>query len=199
MTKNPDIDIDFRDRLEPISHIKHVNARTIKGVAHPSGIYIQDIPTHPYTGLAAIDSEEADELGYMKIDFLTNTIYQGLDSKAHLLDILSREVPWEFFEDEHVVRKLAHIRDHFRLLKMIKPTCVNDLAVVLALMRPAKKHLIGCPRSMIDAEIWTKVEDGYAFKKSHAIAYAMSIIIQLQLLIEKISSEMNNNFEFHNL
>jgi hypothetical protein len=201
MSRNPDIDIDFKDRLEPISIINHVPAITVKGASHPSGIYLQNIPAHPFTGLAAMDTEKADDLGYMKVDFLTNKIYEKLEGKDHLKDILSREIPWDFFEDEHIVQKLAHIRDHFRIVKLIQPKSIDDLAVILALVRPAKKHLIGAPRSLIDAEIWTKVEEGYAFKRSHAVAYAVSIIVQLQLLIEQISYDMesSNDMAFNNL
>jgi hypothetical protein len=61
---------------------------------------------------------------------------------------------------------------------------VIDLAVCLALVRPGKRHLIGQPRHVIDAEIWQKTT-AYAFKKAHAVAFSASLVVQLNLLMEQ--------------
>ena len=40
-------------------------------------------------------------------------------------------------------------------------------------------------RMTIDANIWAKPDDGsYHFKKSHATAYAVSIAVQMNVLLE---------------
>lgn len=189
-----DIDIDFKDRAEACATIAHVPASIRqKGdlVRHPSGVYLQDIPVHPFLGISSLETDRAERFGYFKIDLLSNSVYEGVRDKAHLLDLMAREVPWDFFMDRSIVSRLAHIHNHYGIVASIKPKSVNDLAIVLALMRPGKRHLCYRPRSEIDANIWTSDGDNYTFKKSHSISYAMSIIVQLQLLIEQISAELD--------
>jgi hypothetical protein len=70
----------------------------------------------------------------------------------------------------------------------MKPTSILQLAAVLAMIRPAKRHLIGTDWTTVMMTIWTKPEDGeYYFKKAHAIAYAMAIAVQMNLICEQIS------------
>jgi DNA polymerase III alpha subunit len=61
------------------------------------------------------------------------------------------------------------------------PSSIEQLAMFIALLRPGKRHLIGKSWQTIEAEIWIPTEK-YYFKKSHAIAYATSIVVQLNLL-----------------
>jgi hypothetical protein len=139
-----DIDLDFKERLDATALIKHVPASMWqKGslVRHPSGIYLQDIPVHPFVGVSALTDDKAKEFGYFKIDILSNSVYEGVRDKAHLLDLMQREVPWDFFQDRAIVSQLAHIRTHFGIVNHIKPESIIDLSVVLALIRPSKKHL----------------------------------------------------------
>jgi hypothetical protein len=59
---------------------------------------------------------------------------------------------------------------------------------VLAMIRPAKRSLIGKDWNSVMNEVWTKpVNDEYYFKKSHAIAYATAIVVQMNLICEQIS------------
>jgi DNA polymerase III alpha subunit len=72
----------------------------------------------------------------------------------------------------------------------MKPKNVEQLAAILAMIRPAKKYLVGESWSKILNEVWQKPEsDEYYFKKSHATAYAMAIIVQMNLICEQISYE----------
>lgn len=187
MTKvSTDIDIDFADRDSALAGLMHVPAvlRTSKQIVrHASGVYFQNVPTDPINTFSALGYEEAAERGYFKIDFLNNSIYAGVRDQDHLLALMA-EPEWDMLEVEEIVSMLAHIHNKFGLVQMIKPKSVEDLAVVLALMRPGKRHLIGQKRATIDAEIWQKGEDGYQYRKSHAIAYAVSIVVQLNLLCE---------------
>jgi hypothetical protein len=58
----------------------------------------------------------------------------------------------------------------------------------LALIRPAKRHLIGKTWTEIGQEIWTKPENGdYYFKKAHAVAYAQVVVVQMNLICEGVS------------
>jgi hypothetical protein len=67
------------------------------------------------------------------------------------------------------------------------PSEVNSiprLAMFLALIRPAKRHLIGQSWADISKSIWDKNTDGYSFKKSHAVAYAHLVVVHMNLLEE---------------
>jgi DNA polymerase III alpha subunit len=68
----------------------------------------------------------------------------------------------------------------------MKPRSVEQLAMVLALIRPGKRHLIGKIWPAVESEIWKLSNDGeYVFKKSHAIGYALAIVVQMNLMIEE--------------
>lgn len=196
---NTDIDIDFADRKAACNAIKHVAAsvRTKTGQIqkHPSGVYLQNIPIHPFIDAAALEHDRAEKYGYFKIDFLSNSVYHGVRNKEHLKALMTAEIPWDFLADPAIVSQLTHIHSSFDVVNLIKPKSVEDLAVVLALMRPAKRHLLRKSREEIDREIWSKEADGYAFKKSHAIAYAMSIVVQLNLMIEGIVETLDGTNE----
>lgn len=185
-----DIDIDLADRNKVVSRLPHVAAsmQTKSGrVKHQTGVYFQEVALDPLDGLCTLPYKEAADLGYFKIDLLPNTIYDGVRDEMHLIELLGREPPWEAFEMPGVVANLNHVRDHFHIVQSIQPKSIEDLAVCLALIRPGKRHLVGRPRGVIDAEVWAAGADGYAFKRTHAVAYAASIIVQLNLLVEQQS------------
>jgi hypothetical protein len=70
----------------------------------------------------------------------------------------------------------------------MKPKSILQLAAVLAMIRTAKRHLIGTDWTTVMETIWTKPEDGdYYFKKAHAVAYAMAVTVQMNLICEGIS------------
>jgi hypothetical protein len=198
MTKvTTDIDIDFADRDSALANLMHVAATMHqKGVParHPTGVYFQNIPIDPITGNSSLDYEAAAENGYFKIDFLNNSIYADVRDEEHLIQLM-QDPDWDLFEIDAVVEKLAHIHNSFGLVQMIKPRSVDDLAVVLALMRPGKRHLMGKSRDEIDAEVWKTGADGFTFKRAHAIAYAMSIVVQLNLIVEKTIAELDSKQE----
>lgn len=189
-----DIDIDFADRMKALQGLDHVPASMVDNNSqvrrHPSGVYFQDVPTHPLTGLCAFTYDEAEKLGYFKVDFLNNSIYEGVRDTDHLQELMDREPPWELLEFKKVVEELAHLREHYGTVQQIKPQSVDDLAVVLALIRPGKNHLLGKPRDQIDAEIWKRTE-GYNFKRAHAIAYAVSIVVQMNLIYDRMCADID--------
>lgn len=186
-----DIDIDFQNREHALALLQHVPAAITAGgkrAKHKSGVYFQNIPISPVDGLAAYDYVEAEAKGFFKIDFLQNNIYEGVRDEDHLNELLSREPPWELFLEPAVVSELAHVRDYIHILQEIQPKSIEDLAVCIALIRPGKAKLLGKPRDVIDKEIWKKVGTGYSYKKSHAIAFAASIVVQLNLLVESLDA-----------
>jgi DNA polymerase III alpha subunit len=98
---------------------------------------------------------------------------------------------WDLLYEKDVCDQLFHVNGYHNLLAELKPTSILDLAKVLAMIRPGKKHLIPICKEQgfqaIKDEIWTKTEDAYFFKKAHAVSYASVIVVQLNLICEKIS------------
>jgi hypothetical protein len=64
---------------------------------------------------------------------------------------------------------------------------IPRLAMFLALIRPAKKHLIGKSWKEVSQTVWDKGDDGYAFKKAHAIGYAWLVAVHMNLLTTSVS------------
>jgi hypothetical protein len=62
---------------------------------------------------------------------------------------------------------------------------ITRLAMFLAVIRPAKRHLIGKTYKEVNQTVWDKDHTGYAFKKSHAIAYAQLVVVHMNLLREQ--------------
>ena len=187
----PDIDIDFFDRTQILDKIKHrVAMRKQKGetVKHNTGVYFQEIPHDPFTNLATIDYETAEERSYFKIDFLNVGIYEGVRDEEHLVDLLHTEPDWSLLEHQEIVDQLFHINGHYPVVSKLKPRSVEQLAAVLAIIRPAKRYLVDSDWETIDREVWVVPEtDEYFFKRSHAIAYALAIIVQLNALCEQVA------------
>jgi len=193
MKLKTDVDIDFKDRTKALEVLPHIPALMMnhgREMRHNTGIYFQNIPVNPLTDIASIPYDKAEDMGYFKIDFINNSVYEGVRDAAHLNELVAREPEWSLLDDAEVVNMLAHIHDHFDIVSTIKPQSVEDLAVVLALIRPGKRHLLNKTRAEIDADIWVQPTDGtYHFKKSHSFAYAVSIVVQMNLIIERALAE----------
>lgn len=190
MNNQTDIDIDVINRDDVLSKIKHVSASINKNgvyTKHNSGVYVSDIPYDPVTNLASLDYKEAEERGYFKLDFLNNSLYQGVRDEAHLIALMEQEPNWDLLQYPEVVENLAHVSKHVDVLQVLKPQNVTALAEVLAIIRPAKRHLLNESQETIRAEVWKKpTDDSYYFKKAHAVAYAVSIVVQLNLFCEQV-------------
>ncbi len=189
----PDIDIDFLDRDQALGLFKHVKAsRADEGklVKHNTGVYLHEVPVSAVEGLCAVPYGEAEDRGYFKIDFLNVGIYKGVRNEAHLVELMNREPLWDLLLDDNFSSLLFHVNGHGGILRETQPKTVEQLAAVLAMIRPAKRHLIGKDWTTIMKEVWIKPEnDDYFFKKSHATAYAVAIVVQMNLICEEISHE----------
>jgi hypothetical protein len=189
----PDIDIDFLDRTDALSILKHVPAAieddgTFK--KHNTGVYCTSIPYNPLTGLSTIDYKQAEERGYFKIDFLNVSIYKGVRDDAHLNQLMETEPLWDLLEQDDFSNLLFHVNGHGHVLRKMKPKSIEELAACLAVIRPAKKYLLGKTWSEVMLDVWTKpTTEEYYFKKAHAVAYAMAIVVQMNLICEGISYE----------
>jgi DNA polymerase III alpha subunit len=187
----PDIDIDFIDREQALSHFKHIRARREedgKVLKHNTGVYMHEVPFDPENNMCSVPYEEAEEQGLFKLDFLNVTLYKGIKNEAHLQKLMETEPLWDLLEQDDFTDLLFHVNGHGNILRQMKPTSVEQLAAVLAMIRPAKRHLIGQPWDTVLKEVWTKPKgDEYFFKKSHATAYAVAVVVQMNLICEQIS------------
>jgi len=184
-----DIDIDFGNRDLALQHLKHTPAgivRDDKLVKHNTGVYVTDIPTDPFTGVATIDHKAAEDWGYNKLDFLNVSLYTQIKDEEHLVKLMNAEPAWDRLYDPDFCGQLIHIGSHYDLL--IKcPEAVNTIprmAMFLALIRPGKRHLVGKIWREVAETVWDATDE-YTFKKSHSIAYAHLVCVHINLLVEQ--------------
>lgn len=191
-----DIDIDFFNRQQALDKLKYrIACRSIDNnhIAHNTGVYFQNIPFNPLNNIATIDYKTAENRGYFKIDFLNVNVYEGVKDNKHLLSLMETEPLWDLLLNEEFVNLLFHLNGHSDILKSCHPTSVEQLAAVLAMIRPAKRYLIGKDWTTVMNEIWIKPNNGsYYFKHAHAISYAFVVIIQMNLIVEQLSSTSSN-------
>jgi DNA polymerase III alpha subunit len=186
----PDIDVDVASTVNGIDifpeWIRASNLLQNNLVAHPVGIYCQNIPIDPISEFAAIPYKQAEELGYFKLDFLHLKIYDHFESKEQIDELLNHEPEWALLRSPAVVKQLFQLGSHFDILNKVQPKSINDIADCIALIRPGKIHLLD--KYLESKDYWRKVlyeqkeGDQYNYKKSHAIAYAHVIVLQLHLI-----------------
>jgi hypothetical protein len=182
-----DIDIDFGNRDTALNLLPHVSAgilRDGKIIKHNTGVYPTQVPYDPFTGVATIDHKVAEDRGYAKLDFLNVSLYTQIKSEQHLQELMAQEPDWAALYDPEFCAKLIHIGNHYdTLIKM--PEAVNSIprmAMFLAVIRPAKRHLIGKSWKEVSETVWDKPDDdSYYFKKSHAVAYAHLVAVNMNL------------------
>lgn len=187
-----DIDIDCGDRKRLLAHVTHIPAsvqRNGKFAAHNTGVYFHKVPVNPFTDTCSLNYDVAEKKNCYKIDLLNNHIYDAVQSEAHLDRLIATPVMWDLLDHEEVVRELAHVGNHWDLVQRLRPRSTMQLAQLLALIRPGKRHMVRqCETqgwASLDPEIWERdPNQNYTFKKSHAISLAVAIQVQLNLLIE---------------
>lgn len=191
----PDIDIDFVDREQALGLFKHIRASRIddgKLVKHNTGVYMHPVPVNAESGLSAVPYDAAEELGYFKIDFLNVGIYKDVRDENHLINLMNQEPIWDLLIDSSFSNLLFHVNGHSTILEKMQPRSVEQLAAVLAMIRPAKRHLIGQDWTTVMNEVWTKpTNNEYFFKKSHATAYAVAVVVQMNLICEQLAGLSN--------
>jgi hypothetical protein len=191
MKFNSDIDIDLADRQQLIDVLDVTPASQLRDgklTKHNTGVYPTQIPVDPFSGCASLDYETAEQRGYIKLDLLNVHVYRQVRSEEHLIELI-REPDWARLYDPAICQQLVHINNHYEtLLKMPEPVdSIPRLAMFLAVIRPAKRHLIGRPWSEIAKTIWDKpTDDSYYFKRSHSVSYAQLVVVNLNLLCEQV-------------
>lgn len=192
MKFNSDIDIDMANRdlaLKVINHVPASILRDGKLIRHNTGIHVTDIPVDPELGISAIDYKSAQDRGYIKLDLLNVSVYQQVTSEQELIQLMNHEPDWEKLYDPNFCQQVIHIGSHYEtLIKM--PEAVNSiprLAMFLAIIRPAKRHLIGLPWKEVAKTIWEKDLNGeYGYKQSHGVAYAHLVVVHMNLLTKQL-------------
>ncbi len=188
MKINFDVDIDMANRDDFLSLIKHTPASIEKDgkfTKHNTGVYFQNIPKFPLEGYSTIDHKQAEDEGWFKVDYLNNSVYSDIIDEAHLNKLLAMEPLWDLLQHNEVVTQLYHVNNYLNVLQDYKPTSIEQLAMILAIIRPGKKHLLGKSFEEIEKTVWVKPESGeYYFKKAHAIAFATAIVVQLNRICE---------------
>lgn len=196
-----DIDIDFKDAKSVIAQLpctRSVEKITEDGlIPHNSGVHFDNIPIDPISGLASIPYKEAERLGYQKVDILSQSAYEHVRDREHLKELMNKEPDWDLLLVPEFVEELSQIKKHVALLNVWKPRSVDELAMFIAMIRPGKRHC----QSMnswdeVRAVVWDYDSIGLDaegkklryFKKPHAYAYSLMIVVQLNALVEYIIS-----------
>lgn len=183
----PDIDIDFADRNHILEKIEYRIATIDETKKHNTGIYVTEIPHNVINNFATVNYKEAEERGYFKLDFLNVSIYKDVKDEEHLIRLMEKEPLWELLEHKEFVDLLFHLSGHSEICIKLKPKNIEQLAAVLAIIRPAKRYLLNEDWSTILSEVWTKpVDNKYFFKKAHAISYAVAITVHMNLICESM-------------
>jgi DNA polymerase III alpha subunit len=183
-----DIDIDTPTTFNPKDYFPWTKASILRSndlFPHPCGFYPENIPEDNVTGLAAIPYEDAENLGYSKIDFLHLSIYDHFKTRDEIDTLLTIEPDWGLLVIPSEQKKLFQLANHGDVLSAVKPKDIMTLADVLALIRPGKKKLLKLYLAQKETTrkiLYQKDETGYSFKKSHAISYAHVIWLQLHLI-----------------
>jgi DNA polymerase III alpha subunit len=186
----PDIDLDFPTDFQPNTLFpKAVTASMVKNnrlSKHPCGVYFQNMPVDYESNLAAIPYDKAPEYGFFKLDFLHLSILDDIQSKSELRKLIATDPQWDILWNPTHTHKLFQLHRQFAVLDTVRPTSVIELADCIALIRPNKKHLITeyCnDKYKTRPKLYRSgTEDKSSFKRSHAIAYALTVVIQLHLI-----------------
>jgi DNA polymerase III alpha subunit len=186
-----DVDLDFADRAQILKLIKHVPAKQVHNGTirrHNSGVYVTDIPYDAVNQCAAIDYETAEQRGYFKIDFLNMSVYQQIRDYAHYQQLLETEPDWNrLHTDKSWASQLVHVGNYTDLLCKMKPDSIPRMAAFIAIIRPGKAHLQTRPWSEVFESVWDgNSSQGFVFKKSHSISYAMLVTLHMNILSQSV-------------
>ena len=183
-----DIDIDIKpdtdvQKLFPTA-IRSSMIEKDKIKPHNVGWHFQKVPVDKVTGLCAIPYDFSEDFNYFKIDMLHLKLLEYFENKDQMRKLLRIQPDWKLLKREDVVSKLFHLSKHHETVSEIAPTSIEELADVLALIRPNKRSLI--PKYKKDKKA-TRVElymkkDPSDLRKSHVIPYAMLIVLHLHLI-----------------
>ena len=189
-----DIDLDLADRDQLLKLIHATPARQLhQGQVrrHNSGVYVTDIPYDPVNGCATIDYEQAEQLGYFKIDLLNMSVYQLIKSPEYYEAMLAKEPPWQrLWTDLEWAKQLVHVGNYADLLQSMRPDSIPRMAAFISIIRPGKAHLQNRPWAEVFESVWDGDDSkGFVFKHAHAIGYAALVALHMNLLNQPVAQE----------
>ena len=155
----PDIDIDFADRNVVLNKLKHRVAKLDNGKKHNTGVYFTEVPHNPLDNVSTLDYKQAEDRGYFKVDFLNVSIYEKVKNEKHLIELMTKQPMWQLLEAKDFSDQVFHLNGHSTILQKLKPTSIEQLAAVLAIIRPSKRYLINKSWDEIMKEVWVKPKD----------------------------------------
>jgi hypothetical protein len=191
-----DIDIDLPPTADlgilfPYSTIASM-VKDNKLQKHPCGRYFQRIPIDPITKWAAIPYDQAQHTKYIKIDMLHLHLLSLIPTKTKLRQLMHTPPNWGLLCNEEFVQRLLHVGNQFKVVNEVKPTSVIELADCLALVRPTKRQHLSAylnNKELTRPLLYRSEGDQKSsFNKGHAIAYALTIVAQMNLLTEDSSA-----------
>lgn len=192
-----DIDIDVASRDQALAEIKHIPASLIRNdrlEKHNTGVYFHNVPQDPVTGYCSLPYKQAQEQGWFKIDILNVNVYEKVRSPTHLQELCDREFNWQLMSYPDFVAQLIHLHNHADLTARLAPKSLQDIAIILALIRPGKQWLINrcLEHGLASAEpdIWQRSEQGYHFRKSHSFGYAMLVKVHAEIIVDEVSQSL---------
>jgi|688.fasta_scaffold00062_31 hypothetical protein len=186
-----DIDIDVVSSFDPKSLFDVAYASRIQNnelLKHPVGVYFQNIPTDPITKLAAIPFNVASDFNYFKIDMLHLSALDIFEDKTQIKALIKKEPDWNILLVKENVSKLFQLGNSFDIVYKIKPRSIMEIADCIALIRPGKRILLNkyiADKINTRAEIYKKA-NASDYKKSHAVAYAHIVVLQMHLISAQI-------------
>jgi len=186
-----DIDLDLADRDQLLKLIQAIPARQLQQGQvrrHNSGVYVTDIPYDPVNACAAVDYEQAEQLGYFKIDLLNMSVYQLIKNPDHYEKMLAQEPDWSrSWTDSNWARQLVHVGNYTTLLETMRPDSIPRMAAFISIIRPGKAHLQNKPWSEVFESVWDGDDSrGFVFKHAHAIGYAALVALHMNLLSQPV-------------
>lgn len=151
---------------------------------HPVGVHFQNIPIDPVTKLSAIPYNHISDHGYFKIDMLHVSVLDQFACKQDIKKLLKKQPDWSILLDSSHTHKLFQLNKHYDLLTKVKPKSIMELADCIALIRPGKMKLLNkyiANKNFIRPILYQK-QSSSDYKKSHAVAYAHIVVLQLHLI-----------------
>lgn len=186
-----DIDLDLPTNFDPKSIFNCTYSSRIHKdelTKHPVGVHFQNIPIDDVTKLSAIPYNEISEHGYFKIDMLHVSVYDIFNNKEQIKTLLKKEPDWSLLYKEDNVKKLFQLGKHYEIVQVMQPKSILDIADCIAIIRPGKRILLDKylrNKELTRKVLYTKQLDS-DYKKSHAIAYAHIVVLQLHLIKAQI-------------
>jgi len=186
-----DVDIDVSDVYSHGGVFPHATraSQIVNGElrAHNVGVYFQNIPVDKETGFSAIPFRFAEAHGFLKIDLLHLSLLDCVRSKEEFRFLSNKEPNWDRLEDPKFVHKLFQLGNHYDTVSKIKPRSVLEIADCIAIIRPGVIRLLS-EYLRKPAATRKKIyklgdnKDKYKYKKSHAIAYALDVVVNMHLI-----------------